>query len=136
MRSVSLYLPKISLFQCSNLSQVSLLLSHCTCAAMTACNDNSRIVLVVIPDCSASRRSVVKLFTYNRDRLQTSALRIRSPRVLQGGADHPSEQLIIYKVARTGYQSLFSPFYKYFCLPNVKLVFLVHGRQPVPCLSE
>ena len=52
-----------------------------------------------MPDCSASRRSVVKLSTYNRDRLQTSALRIRPPRVLQGGADHPSEQLVIHKVA-------------------------------------
>ena len=49
------------------------------------CNDNSRIVLQrlsVIPYCSASRRSVVKLSTYNHDRLQTLALRIRPPRVL------------------------------------------------------
>ena len=82
---------KASPFQSPSLSQVSLRPSHCTCVALIACNDNSSIVLhrlSVFPDCCASRRSVVKLSTYERDRLQTSALRIRPPRVLQDGADH------------------------------------------------
>ena len=83
--------PKTSHFQSPSQSQVSLRPSHCTCVALSACNDNSRIVLhrlSVFPDCSASRRSVVTLPTYNRDRLQTQALRIRPPRVLHGGVDH------------------------------------------------